>query len=67
MIAFQVSDMTSSRCAGVVTQALKAVDHAALVRVDLATFTVEIEPNHASARQLGDAIRRAGYSPVAAA
>ncbi len=66
MIAFQVSDMTSARCAGAVTKALKAVDHAALVRVDLATFTVEIEPSSATARQLSDAIKRAGYSPVAA-
>lgn len=66
MIAFVVSDMTSSRCVGVVTQALKAVDRSALVRVDLATLTVEIEPSKASARQLGDAIRRAGYSPEAA-
>lgn len=48
------------------TKALKAVDHAALVRVDLATFTVEIEPSSATARQLSDAIKRAGYSPVAA-
>ena len=69
MIAFQVSDMTCprcarcARCAGAVT---KAVDHAALVRVDLATFTVEIEPISATARQLSDAIKRAGYSPVAA-
>jgi copper chaperone len=66
MIAFQVSDMTTSRCAGAVTKALKEVDRTALVRVDLATFTVEIEPGSATARQLGDAIRRAGYSPVAA-
>jgi len=66
MIAFQVSDMTCARCAGAVTRALKEVDHSALVRVDLATFTVEIEPARATARQLGDAIRRAGYSPVAA-
>jgi copper chaperone len=66
MIAFQVSDMTSTRCAGAVTKALKAVDHGALVRVDLATYTVEIEPSSASARQLSDAIKRAGYSPVAA-
>jgi copper chaperone len=66
MIAFQVSDMTSSRCAGAVTKALKDVDHAAVVRVDLATFTVEIEPSSATARQLSDAIKRAGYSPVAA-
>jgi len=66
MIAFQVSDMTSARCAGAVTRALKAVDHAAQVEVDLATFTVEIEPTTANARQLSDAIKRAGYSPVAA-
>lgn len=66
MIAFQVADMVDARCAGAVTQALKAVDRSAQVRVDLATFTVEIEPCKASARQLGDAIRRAGYSPEAA-
>jgi len=66
MIAFQVSDMTTSRCAGAVTKALKEVDRSALVRVDLATFTVEIEPSSATARQLSDAIKRAGYSPVAA-
>ena len=66
MIAFQISDMTSARCAGAVTKALKEVDRSALVRVDLATFTVEIEPSSATARQLSDAIKRAGYSPVAA-
>ena len=65
MIAFQVSDMTCTRCAGAVTKAVKAVDQAALVWVDLATFTVEIEPSSATARQLSDAIKRAGYSPVA--
>ena len=66
MIAFQVSDMTSARCAGAVTKAVKAVDHGALVRVDMATFTVEIEPRSATAKQLSDAIKRAGYSPAAA-
>lgn len=66
VIAFQVSDMTNSRSAGVVTQALKAVDRTALVRVDMVTLTVEIEPGKASARQFSDAIKRAGYSPVAA-
>jgi copper chaperone len=66
MIAFQVSDLTCARCAGAVTKALRAVIHAALMRVDLATFTVEIEPSSANARQLSDAIKRAGYSPVAA-
>jgi copper chaperone len=66
MIAFQVSDMTSARSAGVVVKALKAADHRALVRVDMATFTVEIEESKANARQLSDAIKRAGYSPIAA-
>ena len=66
MIAFQVTDMVDARGAGAVTQALKAVDRSAQVRVDLATFTVEIEPCKASARQLSDAIKRAGYSPQAA-
>ena len=66
VIAFRVSDMTSARCAGAVTRALKAVDRAARVQVDLATFTVEIESGSATARELSDAIHRAGYSPVAA-
>jgi copper chaperone len=66
MIAFQVSDMTSNRSAGLVTRALKEVDHRALVRVDMATFTVEIEENRGNARDFSDAIKRAGYSPVAA-
>lgn len=66
MIAFQVSDMTSHRCAGAVTKAVKAVDPNALVQVDLATFTVEIVESRATARELSDAISRAGYSPVAA-
>jgi copper chaperone len=66
MIAFQVSDMTGARCAAAVTRAVKAVDRAALVRVDLATLTVEIEPARANARELSDAIKGAGYSPTAA-
>ena len=66
MIAFQVSDMTDARSAGAVIRALESVDRLALVRVDLATFTVEIEEVKATARQLSDAIKRAGYSPVAA-
>jgi copper chaperone len=66
VIAFQVSDMTCARCASAVTRALKAIDHRAVVRVDLATCTVEIEASSASARQLSDAIKQAGYLPVAA-
>jgi copper chaperone len=67
MIAFQVSDMTSHRSAGVVTKAVKEADHGAQVRVDMATFTIEIEESRATAHELSDAIKRAGYSPTAAA
>lgn len=64
MIAFQVIDMTTARCAGAITKALKEADHNALVRVDMATFTVEIEPSCTDAAQLSQAIQLAGYSPV---
>lgn len=66
MVAFQVSDMTSARCAGAVTRAVKSVDRGAQVQIDLATLTIEIEPKSATAKQLSDAIKCAGYSPVAA-
>jgi copper chaperone len=67
MIAFQVSDMTSHRSAGVVTKAVKEADHGAQVRVDMATFTIEIEESRATAHELSDAIKHAGYLPIAAA
>lgn len=66
MIAFQVSDMTSTRCASAITRAIKAVDLHCEVHVDLVTATVEIEPVRANARQFSDAMKRAGYSPEAA-
>jgi copper chaperone len=66
MIAFQVNDMTSHRSAGAVARAVKEADPRALVRVDMATFTIEIEECRASARELRDAIEHAGYSPIAA-
>lgn len=66
MIAFHVADMTDARGAAAVTQAIKAVDRTALVRVDLATRTVEIEAGKVGARQLSEAINQAGYSPEAA-
>ena len=66
VIAFQVNDMTTTRCASAVARAIKAVDLRCEVRVDLDTLTVEIEPARASARQFSDAIKRAGYSPIAA-
>ena len=65
MLAFQVTDMTCGHCAGKINQALRAVDPDAQVAVDLAARRVSIQPASASAGDLGDAIRGAGYTPVA--
>ena len=66
MIAFEVMDMTCGHCVGTVTQAVKSVDQAATVNIDLARHRVEIEPADADAQALSDAIRAAGYTPVPA-
>lgn len=65
MIAFRIADMKGPRCAKAVTTAVNGLDRAAVVRVDLAMKTVEIESVKSSAKQLGDAIRQAGYSAEA--
>ena len=65
MIAFDVNDMTCGHCVGTITQAVKGLDKDAEVRIDLARHRVEIEPQTADARQLAEAIREAGYTPVA--
>lgn len=65
MIAFEVRDMFSSRSAGAIVKSVKALDGDARVRVDLAQHSVEIEPVHAQAQELSDAIGRAGFTAVA--
>ena len=65
MIAFEVRDMFSSRSAGAIVKSVKALDSGAQVRVDLAAHSVEIEPDHAQAQELSDAIGRAGFTAVA--
>jgi copper chaperone len=65
MIAFEVQDMTCGHCARAITQAVQAVDPQAQVRIDLTTHRVAIEAAQADASALGDAIREAGYTPVA--
>jgi copper chaperone CopZ len=66
MVAFRVVDMINARCVATVTKALREVDPRAVVRIDLQARLVEIEAYSATARQLGDAIRQAGYEVVAA-
>ncbi|MEO7244084.1 MAG: heavy-metal-associated domain-containing protein [Rubrivivax sp.] len=67
MITFSVNDMTCGHCVGSITSAVKAVDPQAQVHADVATHQVQIQTTQASAAQLGDAIRDAGYTPVAVA
>jgi copper chaperone len=64
MIAFQVKDMTCGHCVSTITRAVKAVDSAARVEIDLAAQRVTIAPVTADASALLDAISAAGYTPV---
>jgi copper chaperone len=62
MIEFQVDGMSCGHCVKAVTQALKETDPHALVVVNLAEHTVEVES--ASDRSLlAAALTEAGYPP----
>ena len=67
MISFQVDDMTCGHCVSSITKAVKAVDGEAKVQIDLATHRVDIESTRIDAADLSDAIKEAGYTPVAIA
>jgi len=66
MISFDVNDMTCGHCVSAITKALKAADPGAKVQIDLATRRVQIEPTESDEAELSDAIKEAGYTPVAA-
>lgn len=66
MIAYQVNDMTCGHCVSMITKAVKWVDPAAKVAIDLASKRVEISSATAVAAELKDAIEGAGYTPVEA-
>lgn len=65
MISFEVNDMTCGHCVSTITKAVKAEDQDAKVTIDLARHRVDIDTPRASGKELGDAIREAGYTPVA--
>ncbi|MEP7298105.1 MAG: heavy-metal-associated domain-containing protein [Burkholderiales bacterium] len=65
MKAFEVQDMTCGHCISTITKAVKALDPAAKVQIDLATHRVEIESSDIYAAHWGELIRDAGYTPVA--
>jgi copper chaperone len=64
MIAFQVNDMTCGHCVSTITEVLKGADKDAKVQIDLPSHRVQVEPVHADAGELADAIKEAGYTPV---
>lgn len=65
MTTFEVKGMTCGHCVGAITKAVKAVDPGATVQIDLATHRVTIDPADADAAQLSEALKNAGYTPVA--
>lgn len=65
MTTFEVKDMTCGHCVSTITKAVKGVDQGAKIQIDLAAHRVTIDPTEADAAALGDAIRQAGYTPVA--
>lgn len=65
MTTFEVKDMTCGHCVSTITKALTAVDPGAKVQIDLASHRVVVDSTEADAAKLSDAIKEAGYTPVA--
>ena len=64
MKTFQVNDMTCGHCVSAVTKAVKGIDPAAYVSVNLATKRVEVDSAAADVRSIKSAIAAAGYTAV---
>ena len=60
MLKLNVPDMTCGHCASTVEKAVKSVDAAAKVKVDLASKTVTVD-SIADESKVKDVIRSAGY------
>lgn len=65
MITFEVNDMTCGHCVSSITRAVHGADPGARVSTDLATHRVEIDSTAANAGELSQAIKDAGFTPVA--
>ena len=64
MRAFKVEDMSCGHCVAAITGAVKAVDPAAEVKVDLASGKVEVQSGQDRAA-LAKAIQEEGYTVAA--
>ena len=65
MVTFEVNDMSCGHCVSAITKAVAFVDPGAKVQVDLVSHRVQIEPTASTVAVLGDAIKTAGFTPVA--
>ena len=65
MIEFTVNDMTCGHCVSTITKAVKGVDAAGKVEIDLAAHRVRIDSAHEAA-EFREAISEAGFTPVPA-
>ena len=63
MIEFRVPDMSCGHCVKAVTQAVKSVDPAAEVEVDLASHSVRVD-TAAERAPVAAALVEAGYPPA---
>lgn len=64
MISLRVEGMSCGHCVSAITQALKAADPAAVVRVLLPEHRVEVESSKLDAAQAIRVITEAGYTPT---
>ena len=65
MTTFEVKDMSCGHCVKAITEAVQTLDAGARIQIDLTNHRVSIDGARADAMQLRDAIRQAGYAPVA--
>lgn len=63
MMQFQVADMTCGHCTASVTRAVKQLDAAAEVTIDLAAHRVKVQSAR-SPDEVRQAIETAGYTPL---
>jgi len=64
MITFEVKDMTCGHCAGLITKALKDLDSAAKVTIDIDHHLISVVPIEATVEEVRDVIVEAGYTPT---
>ena len=65
MLRYQVDDMSCGHCVQAITAAVKGVDPAAEIDIDLQIKSLNVATT-ATASAVREAIRKVGYSPVEA-